>query len=83
MILAVISDTPCVAFDNSTGKVSGVFPWIQDYAVLADNKDEFDAFDLMKRAVLKKEKAGEYEVQEIQFEEMAECIRAFWELGVS
>lgn len=30
MILSYITGTPCIAFDNLTGKVSGVYHWIDD-----------------------------------------------------
>lgn len=30
MILCAITGTPCVAFDNLTGKVSGVYEWLKD-----------------------------------------------------
>lgn len=42
MIFAALSHTPCVALDNVTGKVSGVYEWIKDldYIKLAKNVDE-------------------------------------------
>ena len=38
MIFAAITNTPCLAFDNATYKVSGVYEWIKelDYIRLAD-----------------------------------------------
>lgn len=30
MIFCLITGTPCIAFDNLTGKVSGVFEWVKD-----------------------------------------------------
>ena len=40
MVMAAITDTPCVAFDNSTHKVSGVYQWIEglDYIQLVEDK---------------------------------------------
>lgn len=30
MVFAAITDTPCIAFDNSSGKVKGVYNWIEN-----------------------------------------------------
>lgn len=39
MVFAAITGTPCVAFDNSSKKVSGVYEWIKylDYITVVDN----------------------------------------------
>ena len=49
MIFATITNTPCIAFDNKSKKVSGVYEWIKylDYIKIADTKN-FDA-DLIKK----------------------------------
>lgn len=31
MIFSLITGTPCIAFDNSSGKVSGVYEWLKSY----------------------------------------------------
>ena len=42
MILAAITGTPCIAMDNSSGKVKGVYSWIKylNYITFANNVDE-------------------------------------------
>jgi len=42
MIFAAITSTPCIAMDNSSGKVSGVYEWIRhlDYVKLAAGLNE-------------------------------------------
>lgn len=44
MIFATISGTPCVALDNISHKVSGVYEWIKDipYIKCIDNVDDMD-----------------------------------------
>lgn len=39
MLIAAIAKTPCIAMDNLTGKVSGVYEWIKElpYIYLAEN----------------------------------------------
>ncbi len=43
MISAAITGTPCIAFDNLSGKLSGVYHWIKDlkYITLCGSIDEF------------------------------------------
>ena len=43
MLFAAITGTPCVAFDNRTGKVSGVHEWIAgcEYVQMCGGTDEF------------------------------------------
>ena len=42
MLFAAITGTPCVAFDNSSKKVSGVYEWIRhlDYIALASSEEK-------------------------------------------
>ena len=44
MILSAISGTPCIAFDNRTKKVSGVYDWIRNlsYIAVVDNVSEME-----------------------------------------
>lgn len=51
MVMAAITDTPCVAFDNSTHKVSGVYQWIDslDYIQLVQNP--MDAMPCIERMI--------------------------------
>lgn len=42
MVLAAITGTPCIAMDNSSGKVKGVYAWIKylNYITFANDVDE-------------------------------------------
>lgn len=44
MIFAAVTGTPCIAFDNSTKKVSGVYEWIKDlgYVFFCKSEGEID-----------------------------------------
>lgn len=44
MIFAAVTGTPCIAFDNSTRKVSGVYEWIKDlgYVFFCKSEGEID-----------------------------------------
>ena len=44
MIMAAITDTPCIVFDNSTHKVKGVYKWIEkiDFIQFLESDQEFD-----------------------------------------
>lgn len=46
MILAAITSTPCIAMDNSSGKVKGVYSWIKylNYVTFANNIDEVSEY---------------------------------------
>ena len=46
MVLAALTGTPCIALDNSTHKVTGVYKWISDlnYIRLASNTAEIEDF---------------------------------------
>ena len=55
MIFCAITQTPCVAFDNSYGKVSGVYEWIKDLPYIeycADVKElEFKVKEVLEATV--------------------------------
>ena len=44
MIMAAITDTPCIAFSNSNGKVRGVYKWIKnnEYVVFVESMAQFE-----------------------------------------
>ena len=52
MIMAALSGTPCIAFDNSTHKVTGVFEWIKNlnYIHLYEENEDIGAIiqDMLK-----------------------------------
>lgn len=43
MIFSVITETPCIVFDNIDGKVGNQYEWVKqlDYVFFVDNKNEF------------------------------------------
>lgn len=47
MIFSLITGTPCIAFDNSSGKVSGVYEWLKDfnYIYCVDKNKEYTEAD--------------------------------------
>lgn len=44
MLMCAVTGTPCIAFDNLTGKVSGVYEWIKNlgYISVIDEENELD-----------------------------------------
>lgn len=78
MLLAVISDVPCLFFDNKTRKVSGVYEWFQNAGYVRElkekNLERLPSF--IQEAVADKERAGAYTIPYKQFEEMASRIRS-------
>lgn len=56
MIFSVITGTPCIAIDNLTKKVSGVYDWIKDleYVKMSDPNKIEDTFECMKTCMEKK-----------------------------
>ena len=75
MIFAAITGTPCIAFDNLTGKVAGVYEWIcsMSYVKCIDSIDEFvptlDSIDLVSSYTY------DHNVLEKQFHELEVFIR--------
>ena len=62
MIFATITNTPCIAFGNKSGKVKGVYAWISkdnEYIKFANSIEEFkdiiDQIDLNKKYYYKNE----------------------------
>lgn len=78
MLLAVISDVPCLFFDNKTRKVSGVYEWFQNTGYARELKEiDFESLlSFIREAVADKERAGAYAIPYKQFEEMASMIRS-------
>ena len=78
MILSVICDVPCVAFDNKTQKVSGVFEHFKSkgYVSLVSESDVENIVDIIETTLRKKKNAGSYVVPENDFRLMAEIIES-------
>lgn len=49
MLFAAITNTPCIAFDNMTHKVTGVYPWIEHLEYVKIAKRIEDVPDYMKQ----------------------------------
>lgn len=79
MIFAVITGTPCIALDNLSHKVSGVYKWIQelDYITCLDAGD-VDT-DLMREYLNKKDRQYDRSILDRQFDEMADTIKSWGE----
>jgi len=82
MLLSVISDVPCLAFDNLTHKVSGVYEWIRDrqYVTMCLTEDNLDDInEKIINEIKRKSYVGEFIPLTEQFEKMAaeisRCIR--------
>lgn len=48
MIVAALTGTPCIAFDNISGKVSGVYQWIKDLEYIKCISESDFSLDLMQ-----------------------------------
>lgn len=77
MLIAAISNVPCLAFDNSTHKVSGVWEWIKDYKHIEMVEERNIAFIMtnIKNVCNERQKGPEYRPLEKEFEKMADKIK--------
>ena len=72
MVFAAITNTPCVFFDNSNGKVSGVYEWIKhlDYVKPARSADDLQSvlntLDITKKY--------QYSFDAAQYDELKEAL---------
>ena len=68
MVMAAITDTPCIAFGNTNGKVKGVYAWIKNNSFIK----YVDTFDQFKDALdgLDLDKAYKYCIDESLFTEL-------------
>jgi pyruvyl transferase EpsI len=75
MIFAAITGTPCIAFDNSTGKVAGVYLWIQKLPYIKLVSEEEISEGIIREAL--SFMACKYENNEIQehMRRMAKLIK--------
>ena len=75
MILATISEVPCIAFDNLTHKVSGVYEWIKNRSTVVMMSDEnMDKLPVHIEELLAMDKEN-YCVNVAEFDRMAEFIK--------
>lgn len=76
MILSVISNVPCIAFDNRTRKISGVFESIKElqYVELITEKELDNINERIDILYENKLKAEPYKAPKVKFEKMAKKI---------
>jgi|SRR5690625_4602302 len=75
MIFAVVTSTPCIALDNKTGKVKGVYSWIEDqnYITLLDDLNNFD--EQFQRLIDIKDPTYEFETIFEKFEPLLDSFK--------
>ena len=74
MVLSVTGQVPCIAFDNSTKKVSGVYEWFKDNPnVILGDESKLD--ELMKWIEDITSQKCSFKPLEDDFDEMAEVIK--------
>ena len=75
MIFAAITGTPCIAFNNSTGKVAGVYSWIQNYChIQFVSEKEISEEIIVKHYLLRIANMRSIEIQE-RMREMTKFIK--------
>lgn len=68
MIFALITNTPCIALDNSTGKVSSFYhTWLEDSKVLlVENDDDLNKIiDYITNSSLKVTKFDTFNIKDL------------------
>ncbi|MCI8777973.1 MAG: hypothetical protein HFI87_02350 [Bacilli bacterium] len=75
MIFCAITGTPCIAFDNSSKKVSGVYQWIKslDYIKFCDDPAKLNKY-ISKINIVSK---NEYKLSQKYKNEITQTIREF------
>ena len=77
MLFAAITDTPCIAMDNSSGKVAGVYEWIShlDYVRLAADFNELQSISME----LLQQTSNSYDFEKLKpvFDDLASNICKF------
>lgn len=76
MILSVISNVPCIALDNYTHKISGVYEWIKDMdcAVLIEESEIKNIVEIIRKVCSNKKMTDDYHPQAGWFDDMAEKL---------
>lgn len=81
MLFAAITGTPCIAFDNCSKKVSGVYEWIHDLPYIQITDQKQDIYMLIDKVF--NSSAKEYKIPDIdaKFQQMAREIALFFGIG--
>jgi len=80
MLLCAVAGIPCVAFDNLSGKVSGVYRFIEDLPYIRTIKDKTDIVEKLKGIFNKNkihiEEQSEHRISSLEqgFLALEECI---------
>lgn len=76
MVLSIVSNVPCLAFDNKTHKVSGVYEWVSGsgYAKLLETSDT-SRIDVVVKETIENQDANDYKPLVDEFDKMANFIR--------
>lgn len=83
MLLAVISNVPCLAFDNSTHKIREVYKWIENQnCVKLVEIEDINNIDMIMEEIIEKKKA-DFKPLENEFRKMADLIRSLIEGAVN
>lgn len=75
MLFSVLTDTPCIAFDNKTNKVFGVYKWIEDQGLVVKGDPAGDVVAQIERALKCEKRTFDRTKLENHFAEMADEIR--------
>ena len=75
MILAVLNGVPCLAIDNKTGKVSGVYDWLKNNSMVVIIDDETEIEEGIKKLMNIKYKKFDNFILKKYFDNMAKNIR--------
>ncbi len=78
MVLSAITKTPCIAADNISKKVSGVYEWIKHLDYIRVMTPEYIEINAIEEMLQKKPIYDNGMLME-EFEKMAEEIRIYWE----
>lgn len=77
MIMAVITGTPCIAFDNLSKKVSGVYEWIKDLDYVTCIKASQINIGLIQNYIVKGNNKYDKSTINSKFIEMGEFIKTW------
>ena len=79
MIMSAITGTPCLAFDNLTGKVSGCYKWIENLDYIRILRDESELESGVDWIIDAAEKKWNYDNKHLEkyYEKMADEIRLY------
>lgn len=75
MIFATVTGTPCIALDNISGKVSGVYDWISGFDYITYQNHKNINKDLIKDYLNKKDRCYDRSVLDSKFSEMYNVIK--------